>query len=72
MTTKPRLEDYGLTGIDERPRIDVDSSPITAEEYDAALDALIRYQVETHRVRAFRDHLRQYEWEEYDRERPDL
>lgn len=62
--SKPKLSDYGLKGIDSRPQIDVEASPITHDERLAALEALIAYQVETFRVRAFRLALTEHEWNE--------
>ena len=60
---KPRLEDYGLKGIDSRPQIDVESMPISEEEHDRAYQAMIEWYVGNERVRALRAHLNQYEWE---------
>ena len=66
---RPRLADYGLTGLDSRPKIDIYSSPVTEEERAEALEAMILYQVETRRVVAFRNHLKDYEWELFEQER---
>lgn len=59
---KPELADYGLKGIDSRPQIDVESMPITTEEYDAALKRVIEWEVGNVRVGKFRAGLREYEW----------
>lgn len=61
---KPKLADYGLRGIDSRPSIDTDAHPISLAERSEAMEALIRYQVETKRVAAFRHALREWEWNE--------
>lgn len=67
---KPELADYGLKGIDSRPQIDVESSPISAEEEAAAYQAMLEWFVGNERVRKFRAHLNAYDWEVYDKENP--
>jgi hypothetical protein len=66
---KPELSDFGLNGIDSRPQMDEENHPVSDEERAVALEHLIRYQVETLRVVAFRNALREWEWEEHERER---
>ena len=59
---KPKLSDYGLKGIDSRPQIDVENSPISDEEREQALEQLISWQVGSIRVSAFRRALSDWEY----------
>jgi hypothetical protein len=59
---KPKLSEYGLKGMDSRPQIDVENSPISDEERAVALEQLIEWQVGNNRAVAFRRVLSEYEW----------
>lgn len=59
---KPKLSEYGLKGIDSRPRIDVENAPISDEEREQALEQLISWQVGNNRAAAFRSALADWEY----------
>lgn len=69
---KPRLEDFGLDGIDSRPRPDYDKFPMSDDEYERGLRAAIEWCVGNERVSKFRHALNLWkaelsdeEWERY-------
>lgn len=61
---KPELADYGLKGIDSRPQIDVDSSPINDEEAARAYRAMLEWFAGSERVSRFRVDLLEWDLQE--------
>ena len=64
---KPKLQDYGLKGIDSRPQIDVENYPISLEEEAKAYQAMLEWFVGNDRVGRFRADLREWEWQQEDK-----